>query len=211
MTVRRVMWLPMLAAFALGCGYSEDEWQMQLSKYRDLQSSSEAAQKKLSDELKAERDKVAQLAAELEKAGVNIGELKSTLSDTGSKLDKMTLTVAEQQRALIEYQAKAKQLELIKARFETLRKKLDALTKLGLAVNIRNNRMVISLPGDVLFDSGKETLKKEGKEILAKVANVIKNDPSLFGRYYQVAGHTDNKPYAGTFRDNWGSVAHALA
>jgi septal ring factor EnvC (AmiA/AmiB activator) len=119
MTVRRVMWLPMLAAFALGCGYSEDEWQMQLSKYRDLQSSSEAAQKKLSDELKAERDKVAQLAAELEKAGVNIGELKSTLSDTGSKLDKMTLTVAEQQRALIEYQAKAKQLELIKARFET--------------------------------------------------------------------------------------------
>jgi chemotaxis protein MotB len=111
MTVRRVMWLPMLAAFALGCGYSEDEWQMQLSKYRDLQSSSEAAQKKLSDELKAERDKVAQLAAELEKAGVNIGELKSTLSDTGSKLDKMTLTVAEQQRALIEYQAKAKQLE----------------------------------------------------------------------------------------------------
>ncbi|MBK6518990.1 MAG: OmpA family protein [Polyangiaceae bacterium] len=204
MTVRSVKWLPLLAAFALGCGYSEDEWQMQLSKYRDLQSSSEAAQKKLSDELKAERDKVAQLAAELEKAGVNIGELKSTLSDTGSKLDKMTLTVAEQQRALIEYQAKAKQLELIKARFETLRKKLDALTKLGLAVNIRNNRMVISLPGDVLFDSGKETLKKEGKEILAKVANVIKNDPSLFGRYYQVAGHTDNKPYAGTFRDNWG-------
>jgi len=29
--------------------------------------------------------------------------------------------------------------------------------------------MVISLPGDVLFDSGRETLKKEGLAILQKV------------------------------------------
>ena len=54
--------------------------------------------------------------------------------------------------------ARAKQLEAIKARFDLLRKKLDELTKLGLAVNIRHNRMVISLPGDVLFDSGLKTL-----------------------------------------------------
>jgi chemotaxis protein MotB len=64
--------------------------------------------------------------------------------------------------------------------------------------------MVISLPGDVLFDSGKETLKKEGLDILTKVATVIKADPSLLSRQYQVAGHTDNKPYGGQFRDNWG-------
>jgi chemotaxis protein MotB len=72
-------------------------------------------------------------------------------------------------------------------------------------VNIRRNRMVISLPGDVLFDSGRETLKKEGKAILDKVAQVVKNDASLLQRDYQVAGHTDNKPLAGgIYRDNWG-------
>jgi chemotaxis protein MotB len=86
-----------------------------------------------------------------------------------------------------------------------LRKKLDELTKLGLAVSIRKNRMVISLPGDVLFDSGRVTLKKEGQDILVKVAGIINADSSLKSRDYQVAGHTDNKPLAGgVFRDNWG-------
>jgi chemotaxis protein MotB len=114
-------------------------------------------------------------------------------------------TLEEQNRALAEFKARARQLEQIKARFEMLRKKLDELTKLGLAVNIRRNRMVISLPGDVLFDSGRESLKKEGKEILQKVANVIKNDGTLLQRDYQVSGHTDNKPLqGGQFRDNWG-------
>ncbi len=183
-----------------GCGYSEEEWQAQLSKYKDLQSQNVSIQK----ELDAAKARVDQLTKELENAGVDISKLKTNLEESGSQLNKMTLTLEEQKNALAEYQAKARQLEAIKARFETLKKKLDALTKLGLAVNIRNNRMVISLPGDVLFDSGKETLKKEGQEILAKVATVIKADQSLYGRYYQVAGHTDSKAYAGPFRDNWG-------
>jgi len=202
--MRRLVFVLLMALCAVGCGYSEDEWQAQLAKYNDLQTSSQAMQKKLSMELDAERQRVAELTHELEKAGIDISQLKTSLDASGSEISKMSLTLAEQKKALAEYQAKAKQLEAIKARFDLLRKKLDELTKLGLAVNIRNNRMVISLPGDVLFDSGKETLKKEGKDILVKVATVIKNDPSLFGRYYQVAGHTDNKPYAGVFRDNWG-------
>src|SRR5260370_16842971 len=103
------------------------------------------------------------------------------------------------------YQAGAQQLEVSKERFEKLKRKLGGLTKLGLAVNIRHNRMVISLPGDVLFDSGKDTLKKEGEEILKKVATVIKNDRSLAERDYQVAGHTDNAPLQGaTFPYNCG-------
>jgi chemotaxis protein MotB len=65
--------------------------------------------------------------------------------------------------------------------------------------------MVISLPGDVLFDSGRDSLKKDGEDILGKVAAVIKGDGSLQNRDYQVAGHTDNKPLqGGAFRDNWG-------
>jgi chemotaxis protein MotB len=72
-------------------------------------------------------------------------------------------------------------------------------------VNVRHNRMVISLPGDVLFDSGRETLKKDGKDILVKVAAIIKADPQLVARDYQVAGHTDNEPLQhGPFKDNWG-------
>jgi chemotaxis protein MotB len=204
MNVRSIVAVALCAALGAGCKYTEDEWQAQLKKYAELEDRSAEAQKKLQAELDAARARVDQLTSELEKAGVDISKLKSRLDESGSKLSKLSLTLEEQQKALAEYQAKAKQLEAIKARFETLRKKLDALTKLGLAVNIRNNRMVISLPGDVLFDSGKETLKAEGKAILTNVAQVIRADQGLVTRYYQVAGHTDAKPYTGTFRDNWG-------
>jgi chemotaxis protein MotB len=176
--------LGILASAATGCGHSEDEWQAQLAKYNKLKTDDDA---KLADAQK----KVADLTKELSDMGIEVSTTKADLAD--------------RQKALDEYKERAHQLELIKARFEKLRAKLDELTKLGLAVNVRHNRMVISLPGDVLFDSGRETLKKDGKDILLKVAAVIKADQQLAGRDYQVAGHTDNKPMArGPFKDNWG-------
>lgn len=189
------------ALFATGCGYSEEEWQAQLDKYNKLQSEHQATEAKLaqvSKDLDAAKAKNAKLEKDLEAAGLDINKLNQNLDQT-------KLTLAEQEKALAEYKARAAQLEKIKARFEALRHKLDALTKLGLAVNIRHNRMVISLPGDVLFDSGRETLKKEGKDILLQVAGIIKGDASLQNRDYQVAGHTDNQPLkGGVFKDNWG-------
>lgn len=176
-----------LAAFSTGCGYSEDQWQAQLSKYNQLKSQKDDDDKQLADA----QNQIAALTKQLQDLGVNVNSMKANLDETN--------------KALADYKERAKQLELIKARFETLKAKLDALTKLGLTVTVRHNRMVISLPGDVLFDSGRETLKKDGKDILSKVAGIIKADQQLAGRDYQVAGHTDNQPLAhGPFKDNWG-------
>jgi chemotaxis protein MotB len=201
MQYRHVLFLGLLGLALSSCGYSEEEWQSQLAKYGKLDGEHRATQGKLAQvtrDLEAEQARVAELTKKLEAAGIEIVGKTKEVSNLSSTLE-------EREKALAEYKARAKQLEAIKARFEALRKKLDQLTKLGLAVNIRRNRMVISLPGDVLFDSGRESLKKEGQDILAKVAGVIKGDASLANRDYQVAGHTDNKPLqGGPFRDNWG-------
>jgi chemotaxis protein MotB len=194
-----------LGATMVGCGYSEEEWQAQLDKYNRLQSEHQGTQDKLNRttaELEGAQARVSDLEKQLEAAGIDISKLKENFS---TQISELSATLEEREKALAEYKARAKQLEKIKARFELLRQKLDALTKLGLAVEIRRNRMVISLPGDVLFDSGRDTLRKEGEEILDKVASVIRADASLKVRDYQVAGHTDDKPLkGGVFRDNWG-------
>ncbi len=191
--IRRLAWWILIALCASltvlsgGCGYSEDQWQAQLAKYNQLKSQKDDDDAKLADA----QNQVASLTKQLQDLGVNVSTIQSNLDDT--------------QKALADYKERARQLEAIKARFETLKAKLDALTALGLAVTVRHNRMVISLPGDVLFDSGRETLKKDGKDILLKVAAIIKGDPQLGSRDYQVAGHTDNQPLAhGPFKDNWG-------
>jgi len=123
-------------------------------------------------------------------------------------MDNLAADLAQHRKALEEYKRRAEQLDQIRKRFELLRSKLQKLTQLGLKVEVRDNRMLIQLPGDVLFDSGRDSLKKDGEEILGQVANVIRSDAELSKREFQVAGHTDSKPLAGgQFRDNWGLSA----
>lgn len=172
---------------ALGCGHSEEEWQAQLKKYQDLSNHDQ------------------QVANDLAAAKKHVADLEAQLKAMGANVEKQQAELADRDRALAEYKARAAKLEAIKARFDLLRHKLAELTKIGLEVHIHRNRMVISLPGDVLFDTGKDSLKKDGQDILMKVANVIRGDRSLVDRDYQVAGHTDSQPLqGGVFKDNWG-------
>lgn len=187
--------------FLLSCGYSEEEWQAQLAKYAELADQHNKGQ----DELEAAQKRNSQLEDELKRLGVDMSKLNETLASRSTEVSQLSATLEEREKALAEYKRRAAQLERIKQRFEMLRKKLDALTSLGLEVKIRNNRMIISLPGDVLFESAKDKLKKEGNQVLDKVATIIAGDPSLVARYYQVAGHTDNvEVVGGLFYDNWG-------
>ena len=190
------------------CGYSEEQWQAQLDKYSRLTAQHQSTSAKLADtekKLQDAKNRVAQLEAKLQAMGVDISKLSQDLESKQTQVSQLSATLEEREKALAEYKARARQLELIKQRFELLRKKLQQLTNLGLKVSIRNNRMIISLPGDVLFASGRSMLTKQGEEVVGQVASVINTDASLRARYYQVAGHTDNKPLkGGVFGDNWG-------
>jgi chemotaxis protein MotB len=195
-----------LAQFA--CGYSEDEWQAQLSKYNQLNRRYQDEQKlhaAARAELDNTRTKVLELEEQLKKMGVNLDSMSVQLQQTGTEKQQLTANLEQLKQALAEYKQRADQLERIKQRFELLRDKLKKLTTLGLKVEIRRNRMVIRLPGDVLFPSGQDELKPGGEKVLAAVAEVIRNDPQLRARYFQIAGHTDTKPLkGGRFGDNWG-------
>ncbi len=211
MSIRKLLSVGVCVAMTTGCGYSEDEWQAQLAKYGQLAQKNKATEgerARTHGELLTAQKQVADLKDQLQKMGVNLDTINQQLAQTGTANQQLSKNVEDLQRALKEYQERAAQLERIKARFELLRDKLKKLTELGLKVEIRRNRMVIRLPGDVLFASGDDKLSKEGDKVLNAVADVIRNDKQLSGRYFQVAGHTDNKPLkGGRFGDNWGLSA----
>lgn len=208
----RTYFILLLGLLLSACGYSEDEWQAQLARYNNLESE-HANEKKAhagtQGELDASKHRIGELIAELQKMGVNVDELNERLQQEGTVNERLAADLDETKRALDEYKQRAAQLERIKKRFEVLRSKLEKLTNLGLKVQIRHNRMVISLPGDVLFASGRDDLRDEGVTVLGAVADVIRGDEQLSKRYFQVAGHTDNKPLRSNpkFVDNWGLSA----
>jgi outer membrane protein OmpA-like peptidoglycan-associated protein len=69
--------------------------------------------------------------------------------------------------------------------------------------NKTTGEMTVTLPGDVLFDSGRATLKESSKATLNKVAAAIKKDYP--GKKLLVDGHTDSDPITKTksmWKDN---------
>ena len=69
--------------------------------------------------------------------------------------------------------------------------------------NKATGEMTVTLPGDVLFDSGRATLKESSKAKLNKVAAAIKKDHP--GKKILVDGHTDSDPITKTksmWKDN---------
>src|SRR5580658_4071020 len=189
-----VLLLMFLASFVIsGCGHSEDEWQQAQQEIAKLKADLDAANKRHADD---ER-KYATAQQEIDDLNAKLKELGVGLSRSEDEKSKLRL-------AMSEYEARLKQLDDMKARFRDLKSRLDKLTSVGLKVVVRNNRMVIQLPGDILFDSGKDTLKGEGRTVLKQVADVVKGDTTLSSRNFQVAGHTDKDPYGGAYFDNWG-------
>ena len=187
----------LIALSVAGCGYSQEEWDQKVRESEQLRSD-------LNRESQAKRKCEADYADALHE----VDDLKKQLRARGLDLDNLNASLEQQKKALEEYAQRAKQLEETRKRFEMLRGKLQKLTEFGLKVETRDNRMLIQLPGDVLFDSSSATLRAEGKTILVQIAEVLRNDAQLSEREFQVAGHTDSKPlHGGPFLDNWGLSA----
>ena len=79
-------------------------------------------------------------------------------------------------------------------------------------INIKVDKGVvyIDISDKMLFTTGKYEVTRQAKDVLGKVAMVLKNQPNI---EFMVEGHTDNVPYrSGLLLDNWDlSVKRATA
>lgn len=98
------------------------------------------------------------------------------------------------------------------AQYDALVQSLSAEVEKGqLKVRQYQNMLSVDLAEQIFFDSGRATLKPDGKEILKKVGEALKGYDN---KIIRVVGHTDNVPIAQALRDtfpsNWElSVARA--
>ena len=70
-------------------------------------------------------------------------------------------------------------------------------------INIKVDKGVvyIDISDKLLFTTGRYEVTKNAKQVLGKVAQVLKNQPDI---EFMVEGHTDNVPYhSGILLDNW--------
>jgi chemotaxis protein MotB len=170
----------------------------------------EAKQAELAKALK-EKDALSQDNAKLQ---AKVDDLNKLIADQKKqmdqirahgkgKADELQAGMDSLQKRLDELEQQKKQAEARAAMFRSLVDKLRSMVDAGqIKVTVRNGRMLLVLPNDILFDSGKTELKAEGKDAIAKVAKVLATMPA--DRHFLVAGHTDNLPiHSKKFRSNW--------
>jgi chemotaxis protein MotB len=154
----------------------------------------------------AERD---QVRKSLDDNTALVSELKKRLEKLGQNVDKLTNERGQLAGALDDAKARLDELRKQKANAEALAstfrglvEKLRAMIDAGkLKVIFRDGRMLIALPNDVLFDSGKTAVKPEAQAALTEVAQVLAAIPD---RRFIVAGHTDTVPiHTERFPSNW--------
>lgn len=141
------------------------------------------------------KDQIAQIEAS--KAGV-INE-RNRLNDELSILGKEKGMLSTDLKKALDRVEELKQMaEKRRMKLRELKDKLQAMQAAGkLQVLTVNGRMVVKLPENVLFDTGKFKLKPEGEMAVAQLAPIL---ASLEGRQFQVAGHTDD---VGSDDSNW--------
>lgn len=85
---------------------------------------------------------------------------------------------------------------------EKLQQALLGFTKNGLTVEMKNGKVYVSLTDKLLFPSGSIVIDEKGKQALAQLSKVLKEQPEII---IAVEGHTDSQKInnLGQIKDNW--------
>lgn len=132
-------------------------------------------------------------AKQRDEATVQVGAYKMQVKNLaeeneGLKKDKESLqgTVTE----LEEQAKKAEELEKATATYEELQKKLEKEIQDGkVQLKEMKNRLTMTMVDKILFPSGSANISRDGKLVLDKVVEILKN---VKDKRIQVEGHTDN-------------------
>jgi len=140
--------------------------------------------RKLEDNLRLDRNKLDQYKKELEEKNARLVELENILYRKDSVVNALKNKVS---------------------------KALMGFTDMGLAVEMKNGKVYVSLEEQLLFKSGSTVVDPKGVSALKKLADVLSANPDI---NIMVEGHTDDVPYIAStsIQDNWDlSVKRATA
>jgi len=187
--------LSTLALVATGCGVAQELYDARVNELNKARAEMDEQDKLAA----AQRKKSAARIAELEKER---DALKARLTALGADVEKGQADLEAMKKRVEELKKAQEQAELRAKTFRDLVAKFRSMVESGkLKVEIRNGLMLVKLADNILFDPGKTDLKKEGKEAIKEVSQIL---AGIEGRKFQVTGHTDNVPIRSKrFKSNW--------
>ncbi len=132
----------------------------------------------------------------------NVGNLATLSKKEAENMERSLESIKEKDLAIRSMQdAMNKKDSVTLALVTSLKGALGDLSDEDIEINVEKGVVYVSISDKLLFDSGRYNITPRAKEVLGKVATVVKNKPNI---EFMVEGHTDNKPISTSmFEDNW--------
>ena len=135
-----------------------------------------------------------------------LSESRAKLADAEARLQRAPdpASVSQMQARIAELESQLKQTQPV----EPGAKADPAIPGIEATYDKSRGTLTVNLPGEILFDAGKATLKPTANATLDKIASAIKKDYSAKTIY--IDGHTDGSPIVktkGQWEDNWDLAA----
>jgi len=183
---RRMVWIAALV-FLSGCVSS--------SKYHAVEADRDKLQQE-TDALQAQKDGLDKDLAALRQEKQNAETEIASLNDKLAQQQREAAEIASQKDA---------EIQKLKGTYESLVQDLKGEIEKGeIKVTQIRDRLTVNLVEKILFDSGRAEVKPQGKEVLKKVGNILKN---VQDKDIRIEGFTDNVPIGGALRQrfptNW--------
>lgn len=203
--MKKIMLLTATAALLLSSCVSQ-------KKYAEL----ETLQKETKDQLNTATVKLNSCLDEKERLGEqiktlnnqnsallnNVGNLATLSTKEASNLEKSLESIKEKDLKIQRMQdAITKKDSVTLALVTSLKGVLGNMNDEDISINVEKGVVYVSISDKLLFDSGKYNVTTRAKEVLGKVAMVVKNKPEI---EFMVEGHTDDQAIkTAMFEDNW--------
>ncbi|MCX4247228.1 OmpA/MotB family protein [Paraliomyxa miuraensis] len=162
------------------------------------QADADAAQRQIASlqaMLAAKQNELAELEQRMAETERELAALIKKRADLKATLDQMSAALEEARQRQAAADRRVADFRDMLTRFAKL---IDAGK---LKVSIIDGRMVLTLPMDILFASGKAELTGEGRDSLLEVGAGLATIP---GKEFQIEGHTDNVPIkTAKYPSNW--------
>jgi len=200
---RAVLLLSLVAVTMTSCGTKKKIAALE-AKNKEIQDLLNTATVKLNTCL-TEKDAIATQLDFLKKNNSdlinNMGNLTTLSSKGAQNLEKSLESLKEKDLKITRLQDALTKKDSVTLALVTSIKRAVGVNDPDIEVNVEKGVVYISLADKLLFKSGSYQVTDRAKEILGKVALIVKDKPTF---ECMVEGHTDNVPIKNpVFQDNW--------
>ncbi len=132
----------------------------------------------------------------------NMGNMTTLTTQGAQNIEKALETIKEKDLKISRMQDALTKKDSVTLALVTSLKSSVGISDPDIEVNVEKGVVFISIADKLMFKSGSYIVSDRAKEILGKVAKVVKDKPTF---ECMVEGHTDNVPFTGNaiLLDNW--------